>query len=152
MLAIWGAVLSSALAVWDVYKWRTSSRPRLSIFASGNMQQVGSPDKRVFVMVKVTNTGDKATTLNILALKYYATKPRRFGRSIPTKEGIFQPNTPTPFPYKLEVGSEWTGLVEETEELKEWARNGFVYFYIVDSWTKKPKQYAKTRFVLKPYE
>ena len=42
ILAVWGAVLSTIVFAWDIYKWRTSG-PRLRFFASGNMETVNMP-------------------------------------------------------------------------------------------------------------
>lgn len=153
-LAWWGALVATSVFVWDVYKWKKTGRPNLNISASGNMQQAHSLNSQTFIMIRVTNDGDKPTTISIPAFKYYKSKPSRWRKQTPDKEGacLDPANASAPLPHKLEVGSEWVGLINETDELMQWANDGFVYFYIHDSSTKNPRKYAQTRYILKPYQ
>ena len=59
---------------WDIFKWLTSG-PRLLVRAKTNMQ-VMPPDPRYppdqrYLMIWVSNGGDRDTTLTTIGLTYY---------------------------------------------------------------------------------
>jgi len=147
-LAWWGAVISTAVLVWDVYKWQKTSRPRLVVNTNGDFQDLDSNNPQKYVSLTVTNIGDKPTTLNLVTFKYYATKPKRWRKQNPDKSGVFldMVRATAPLPHKLDVGTEWSGLVFQTEELEKLARSGYFYVHAEDS-TKHTKS-ARSRFVL----
>jgi hypothetical protein len=45
-LAIWGAGLATAVALWDGYKWARHGRAELKIGVTGGMVSTDSTDKR----------------------------------------------------------------------------------------------------------
>jgi len=149
LLAWWGAVISTGVLAWDVYKWRKTNRPRLRVTAYGEFQDMDSNNPQKYVSLTVTNIGDKPTTLNFLTFRYYATKPKRFRKQDPDQLGVFMKmvRATAQLPYKLDVGAEWSGLVLQTDELEKLARNGYFYVHAEDSASKNGKS-ARYRFVL----
>jgi hypothetical protein len=153
VVAWWGAVIATFVFVWDIYKWRKAGRPQLRITAAGNMESVNAGTPRKFIVFRVTNVGDKPTTIETLALEYFKQRPPRWRNAMPDTEGVIaEPISPSKqLPHKLEVGEQWSCLIIETDEFRQWSREGYLYFYITDSATKDFRKFAKTRFEPKDY-
>jgi len=149
-LAWWGAAISTAVLVWDVYKWRKTGRPELKVRAHGDMQDAHSNNPQKYVVIHVTNTGDKPTTLSSISFRYYKRKPRKWLKTVSDKRGIFlEPIRATAeLPYKLDVGAEWSCLVYQSEEIEQMVRDGFFYIEADDSSTSNAVKNARTRLLL----
>jgi len=147
-IAWWGAIISTTVLAWDIYKWRKTGRPRLVVRANGNLQDADSNNPQKYVALDVTNVGDKATTLAVMTFRYYTTKPRRWRKQNAESRGLFNPLRPTaPLPYKLEVGARWSGLVFQTAELEKMARTGYFYVEAEDTHTQNASKFARGRLV-----
>lgn len=153
-IAWWGAILATAVFVWDVYKWRKSGRPRLVITANGNLIEasrgLNPPIKTTYISVKVTNVGDKATTLQLITFRFYKTSPRKWRKEKADKRGLFQsPISPSaPLPHKLDVGEVWSGMFLQTEEIEQMSKDGYFYFEAEDSSTFNAMKHARARLLL----
>ena len=148
-LAWWGAIIATAVLVWDVYKWRKTGRPTLEVRANGNLQDAHSRNPQKYIAIKVTNTGDKPTTLALITFRYYKSKLRKWRKDKSLQRGFFNPgNATSPLPYKLDVGAEWSCIVDQTPEIEKMAREGYFYVEAEDSSTSKPMKFARTRFLL----
>lgn len=149
-LAVWGAIVSTIVLVWDVYKWRRTGHPKLIIRASGNLRDAHSNNSQKYISVKVTNIGDKPTTIGLITYRYYKTKPGKWRRQWPEQRGFFNKpmNASAELPYKLEVGAEWSCLAVQTKEIEEMARNGYLYFEVEDTSTSNALAFSKTRFLV----
>src|SRR5947209_8348725 len=121
MMAVYGAVVATAVLAWDVYKWKTSGRPKLSAAATGNfvildeVKRVGKERATNHVSVKVSNVGDKDTTLHIVALQYYAKRPRWWRKQKPDYYLITPLHPSAPLPHHFVVGASCSCLFYETE-------------------------------------
>ena len=71
-VAWWGAVVATAVFIWDIYKWKTSGA-KISLKTSSNMKAFNIPNKEkdTWIVVTVENNGDRPTTITIVALKRY---------------------------------------------------------------------------------
>src|SRR5882672_12402037 len=86
VLAWTGALTGSAALLWDVYKWRHSG-PKLRIQIQPNtipqLPGVATISHYLNLMVTVSNSGQKRTTITQLNLAYYPTLWKRL-RQRPT--------------------------------------------------------------------
>src|SRR5262245_5025082 len=116
IIAIWGAVLSTSLGLFEFYKWRRSSHPRLDITANGPMvfATAGNllPAKK-FVVYNITNVGDRPVTVSLVSYRFFKQKPWSF-RKNPDERGLITPTRWADLPKKLEVGDTWTDALELT--------------------------------------
>jgi len=152
LLAWWGAVLSTAVLAWDIYKWRKTGRAKLTVRANGNLQDAHSRNPQKFIAITVTNNGDKPTTVALITFRYLKSKFRRWRKQKSEQRGFFNPGNPTaPLPYKLEVGAEWKCIVNQTPEIEKMSREGYFYVEVEDSSTSNHKKFARSRFVLDDY-
>ena len=138
-VAWWGAALSTVVFLWDIYKYLTSG-PRLRFSVHTDLIIMPSYDQKHYVQTEVTNYGDRSTTLTNIEL-YYFEKPWSWAywRNRPTTAAVLNiPNSFHSFPYELKPGNVWSGLTEQTPELKGWATKGVLYFYLHHSHHPKP--------------
>lgn len=142
--------MSTVIFVWDIYKWQKSVSPKLVIRANGNLQEANSKNPQTYIGIKVINTGNKPTTINWIALRYYKTKQSRWRKQKADKRGFFNEliRPTAPLPHKLDVGEEWSGLILQTEDIEKLSREGFLYFEVEDSSTSNVRAFSKTRFLL----
>ncbi|MFL6211185.1 MAG: hypothetical protein ACJ74W_20215 [Pyrinomonadaceae bacterium] len=148
-LAWWGAIVSTVVIVWDVYKWRKTGHPKLIVRANGNFQDAHSVNPQKYIAIKITNVGDKPTTLSLITFRYYKTKPSKWRKQEADKRGFFQPLRPSaPLPYKLEVGTEWSAMIYQTEELEEMAREGYFYVEAEDTSTLNAIKNSRSRLLI----
>ena len=111
LVAWWGALLSTIVLFWDIYKYRTAG-PRLCFRVRGGIILVPSDVKRTFVSSEVTNRGDRPTTITNLCVAYFK-KPRSLAwlRNRSTINMVVKnPIGGPPLPFKLEPGNVWLGL------------------------------------------
>src|SRR4051812_48329334 len=94
-IAWWGAIISTAVLAWDVYKWRKTGHPKLVVRANGNLQDAHSNNPQKYIAIKVTNVGDKPTTLALITFRYYKSKPRKWRKQKAEQRGFFNPGNPT---------------------------------------------------------
>lgn len=129
LVAWWGALLSTTVFFWDIYKYRKAG-PRIRFRVSAGMIIMPSHDKKVFVSSEVTNYGDRPTTITNLCVAYFE-KPFSFARlrKRATINGVVKNPVGAPaLPFRLEPCDVWRGLAEQTPELEKWGREGLLYF------------------------
>jgi hypothetical protein len=139
IVAWWGAILSTVVFLWDVYKYRTAG-PKLRLEVSTGMKSVNMPqyDGKTLIMGNVTNFGDRPTTITHFALQGYK-KKWHFGKiRVAGQSGIVPiPNTGQPLPFELKPGAVWTGIAFQ-ETVEAWGTEGIVYLFVHHSHSKKP--------------
>jgi hypothetical protein len=150
ILSIWGSVIGTAVAIWDVYKWKTAGRPKLSLTVSGPMISTDPRITQKFLSINVTNVGQAPTTLLGLTYRYFKTKPSNPGKDRPDEQGFFNlfVINPPPLPHKLDVGEIWKHLLELRPSVETMASEGYFYVEIEDSTTAKRSDLARDRVVL----
>lgn len=149
ILAWWGAAIATAVLAWDIYKWKRTGRPKLNVSVSTNMQMAGSSNPQKYLVFRVTNNGDKPTTLAVITYRFYESKPSRWRTSRSKGRGLFNPgNATTPLPYKLEVGEVWSGTAFQTPDIEKMAREGYLYIEVEDSSTLNFKKNARVRLLV----
>ena len=129
-VAIYAALVATTILIWDVVKWLRSG-PRLKTRANSGMQILNDPQRhgKTYISVKAANVGSSPTTITNLALAYYKNSWDRLRRKPANNFVAISPEiTPAhALPHILQVGEEWTGLIEQDAKLAEMAKNGLLY-------------------------
>lgn len=132
-IAAYAAVVSTFVLGWDAYKWLASGA-KVDISASLNMKMIGGveADPKTYVVVTAYNVGDRPTTITNLGGMYfdswwhaYVTKRK------PQKAFIInQPSQTQRIPYRFEVGDQWMGLADQTDDIHKMADEGYLFFIL----------------------
>ena len=126
-LVAWiGATTGIASVIWSIYAKVTANRPKLVVKAYANMIQMPRPPKNPrFLRVTVQNIGTAPTTLT--NVEFFEAIPRwklvlsQLRPSLRAGEihAIMNDYRGPQIPLKLEVGSEWTALMEQDESFDD---------------------------------
>lgn len=140
LAAWWGAGIATLVLGWDVYKWKTSGRPRIHVEVLPNRGIFNSPrhEGRTYVAVRVTNRGDRSTTITNLTGQWYRTLLHLLLQR--TKWGfvVASPGITQPIPHRLDPGAFWDGIIDQNKELEEHARTGVLLCRVYLSHTSRP--------------
>ncbi|MBI4650582.1 hypothetical protein HY745_04705 [Candidatus Desantisbacteria bacterium] len=136
--AWWGAIIATLVFAWDIFKWvmsgtflRLNVSPNMSILSSG----IQNPDESKYILIEVSNTGDKKTTITNLVGIYF----NSFWSKILCRKPDINLVVPTPayatkpLPYILEPGEKWNGSIEQNDELEKLMETGRFYWGICHS-------------------
>lgn len=133
LIAAYAAVISTFVLGWDAYKYLASGA-KINVSASMNMMIFGGyeKDENKYITVFAQNVGDRPTTITNLGGMYYSSWWRAyFFKRKPDEAFIVkQPTDSQPIPHRFEIGSQWIGNTLQTKELKEQAKNGFLFFIL----------------------
>lgn len=136
-VAIYAAIVATGTLYLQVRRWG----PRLYLTVSPNSLIVPSSDRQMYVVVKVSNRGSIATTINSHCVHIYDNWWKKFRRR-PSKSGVvLEPSLPLKLkslPYVLEPGSEWSGVIPQTGDYKKWVNSGHLYVAIYASHKNLP--------------
>lgn len=135
IIAVYGAIVATAVFGWDIYKWRISGA-RLCLSIVQNQVK----DLR-HTRVTATNRGDKPTTISRSAFLYYKGWPSWAKSLLPliqSKPDKSFPRRDTAFPLDIKRGGEW-GIVILDEEIKKIPKQGLLFFALYESHREKPK-------------
>lgn len=134
-VALYAAIVATAVLVWDIIKWRRSGA-RLKGIAGSNMVTfgMGPMDNQRHVVISVDNIGDRPTTVSGVYLQGYANRWRRFRRR-PDKSAVINSGLQAnyPIPHRLDVGANFKASVQQTPELEEWSRAHRLYAEVAHS-------------------
>lgn len=138
IVAWWGAILSTIVFLWDIYKHKTAG-PKLRFTVQANMETVNMPmyDGKTLIIATVTNHGDRPTTITNIGYQYY--EGRRFLRKrVPDRGAVIPaPSVVHPLPFELRPGAVWTGIAIQDPEIEKWATNGILDMFLSHSHTDK---------------
>lgn len=140
IVAWWGAIIATTVLLWDIYKWKTAGA-KIRLLVQSGMQMIGDPQRENLTLVtsRVTNIGDRPTTITTIGFKYYKNRWQKI-RNKPSQAYV----VPNPafnhqvLPYILEVGQEWLGGTNQTEDLEKMAKEGYLIMEVYDSVHTKP--------------
>jgi len=138
LLAWWGAILSTIVFGWDVYKFR-SAGPRLRFSIRTGMETIGVPhyEGKALICAEVTNIGDRSTTITNLGYEHFGKGLRFINRKNDKAAVILVPSLAQPLPFELKPGAVWTGLALQ-DEIEKWPTTGVLYMVLCHSHSKKP--------------
>jgi len=132
-IAAYAAVVSTFVLGWDAYKWLASGA-KIDMSVSLDMQVIGSyePEDKTYVALTAYNVGDRPTTITNLGGMYFDS----WWKAYITKRGaskafvINQPSQVQVIPYRFDVGDQWMGLADQTEDILKMAKNGYLFFIL----------------------
>ena len=129
-IAAYAAAVSTFVLGWDAYKWLASG-PKIDISASTGMKMLGGPmpDPKTYVSITASNVGDRPTTITNLGGMYFDSWWRAYVvRRKSTKAFIItQPSQAQRIPYRFEVGDQWIGLADQTDDIVQMAKDGYLF-------------------------
>jgi len=135
-IAAYAAVISTFILGWDAYKWLASGA-RIDLSASPGMKTLGGAveDPKTYISVTAYNVGDRPTTITNLGGMYYDSWWRAYVKRRKPNEAfiVAQPIGTQRIPYRFEVGDQWIGLVEQTEEITKKAKHGYLFLILYTS-------------------
>ena len=139
IVAWWGAILSTVVFLWDVYKHRTAG-PKIRFTVQTGMESVNMPvyEGQKLILANVTNYGDRPTTINSVGYLYF--NGRRFWRKKkPDKAAIVpNPSIAQPLPFELRPGTTWMGIAIQNADIETWSQTGILDMMLYHSHSKKP--------------
>jgi hypothetical protein len=139
IVAWWGAILSTIVFLWDIYKHRTAG-PRLRFTAQPGMETLNLPmyEGMTVILANVTNYGDRSTTITNLGYLYF--KGRQFFRKKMSDKAAIVPNPSAalPLPFELKPGVVWMGIAIQDPQIEEWATTGILDMMLYHSHSQKP--------------
>jgi hypothetical protein len=144
-LVAWiGASTGVASLIWNIYSKVTANRPRLIVRAYANMVQMPPPPKNSrFLRITVQNNGTTPTTItNVEFFKMLPLWKRVLFRFRPKMRAgeihaVLNDYKGPQIPYKLEIGSEWVGLMEQDASFEDWLNTDTLHCAIHHSFSKK---------------
>lgn len=135
-IAAYAAFVSTFVLGWDAYKWLASG-PRIDLSVSANMHRVGGAQKdpKTYLSVTASNVGDRATTITNLGGMYFDSWWRAYGRRRKAAKAfiITEPSQAQRIPYRFEVGDQWIGLADQTDEIEQMANDGYLFLILYTS-------------------
>jgi len=132
-IAAYAALVSTFVFGWDAYKWLASGA-KIALTASMGMKRIGGdvPDPKTHVSVTACNVGDRPTTITNLGGMYFESWWSAYiFRRKPTQAFIItEPSQAQRIPYRFEVGDQWIGLADQTEDVVQMAKDGYLFFIL----------------------
>ncbi len=135
-IAAYAAMVSTFVLGWDAYKWLASG-PKIDVSVSTGMKMLGGlePDPKTYVSVMASNVGDRPTTITNLGGMYFRSW---WGAYIVRRKAdeafiIAQPSQAQPIPYRFEVGEQWIGLADQTDDIVRMAKDGYLFLILYTS-------------------
>lgn len=131
LVALYAAILSTIIAVWELIKWR--ARNRVEVRCNPNMIFMPSTDKKKYVVTNVINKGEFPTTITHLLMFYWKNRADKvFNRN----RQSFIVNSDQ-VPKILNPGEQWMGQALQDDNVEKMASEGLLYFGIVHTMGKK---------------
>ena len=145
-LVAWiGATTGIASLGWNIYTKITGNRPRLVVKAYANTIMMPPPPRNPrFLRITVQNNGTAPTTITNVEFFNRATRWRRFLYKLRPKmqigdlRAILNDYQGPQIPLKLEVGSEWTAVMEQNDKFEDWLKTDKLWCGIHHSFSKQP--------------
>ena len=128
-VSIYAAVVSTAVALWNIFIWRRSG-PVLRGSLSANMSFIGMGpmDDETYIIFDVNNVGGRSTTITNIGLLGYASLWTRLrgkaARAAVINSGL---NATYPVPHELKPGSNFRASAIQNEELIKWSHDMRLY-------------------------
>ncbi len=139
LVAWWGAILSTVVFLWDIYKHRTAG-PRLRFTVQTGMETLNMPmyEGKTVILANVTNLGDRPTTITNLGYLYYE-KRKFFRKKKPDKAFVVpSPSSAQQLPFELKPGVLWSGIAIQDSQIEKWATTGILDMILYHSHANKP--------------
>ena len=140
LAAWWGALISTILLVWDVFKW-VHTGPIINVTVLPNMEVIGDipniNNTKNFISVEAVNNGNRGATITHLVIFFYKSYKCYLLKKA-TKSFIAIPAFSPQLPYLLNPGGRWIGGIVQQGDFEEMSQKGYLYCGIIHSGSKKP--------------
>lgn len=135
-IAAYAAIISTFVLGWDAFKWLASGA-KIDISASYGMKLIGGgvTDPKTYISVTAYNVGDRPTTITNLGGMYFETWWSAYITRRKPKEAfiITDPSQAQRIPYRFEVGEQWIGMADQTEDIINKAKSGYLFMILYTS-------------------
>ena len=132
-IAAYAAVISTFVLGWDAYKWLASGA-KIDLSASSGMKIIGGqvPDPKTYISVTALNVGDRPTTITNLGGMYFESWWRAYITRRKPEEAfiVTEPSQAQRIPFRFEVGAQWIGLAEQSDDIVQKAREGYLFLIL----------------------
>ena len=149
-IAAYAAIISTFVLGWDAYKWLAAG-PKIHVSASTGMKILGghAPDPKTYISITAMNVGDQPTTITNLGGMYFESWWRAYVMRRKPKEAfiVTEPSQAQRIPYRFEVGAQWIGLADQTDDIAEKSRIGYLFLIL---YTAHGGQGHRVRVEVKP--
>jgi hypothetical protein len=130
-VATYAAVLSSAIALWEFWKWRNRNAIRLT--CTPNMIEMPRRNKEAYIVANVVNLGDRPTTITHLCGYYWKTHWDYLLRRNRLSFIVNSPNVPK----VVQPGEQWMGQIIQDKEMDQRLTSGVLKIGVFHSLSKK---------------
>ncbi len=135
-VAAYAAIISTFVLGWDAYKWLASGA-KIDLTASAGMKIIGGEveDPKTYISLTAYNVGDRPTTITNLGGMYFESWWRAYiTRRKPNEAFIIStPSQAQRIPYRFEIGDQWIGMADQTEDIVQKAKNGYLFLILYTS-------------------
>lgn len=132
-IAAYAALVSTFVLGWDAYKWLAAGA-KIDLTASMGMKIVGGAahDPKTYVSITAHNVGDRPTTITNLSGMYFESWWRAYiVRRKPDKAFIItEPSQAQRIPYRFDVGDQWIGFADQSEDVLQMAKDVYLFFIL----------------------
>ncbi len=132
-IAAYAAVISTFVLGWDAYKWLAAGA-KVDVSVSTGMKIIGGldPDPKTYISLTAVNVGDQPTTITNLGGMHFDTWWRAYvTRRKPLQTFLVSmPSQGQRIPYRFEVGDQWVGMADQTADIEQRARNGYLFLIL----------------------
>ena len=140
-VAIYAAIVATGALALEIRRWfEAGPKLALTVIAKARIYGGIAPDESQYLSVRVTNRGDRPTTVTNFGLLQYESRYKQYQNQSSRSAIIVQPEGEwgPPLPHVLQPGTEWTGMAKYNDDLVEWAKTGKLYAAIHSSHARKP--------------
>jgi hypothetical protein len=132
-IAAYAAIISTFVLGWDAYKWLASGA-KIDLTVSTGMKIIGgsTPDPKTYLSITARNIGDQPTTITNLGGMYFESWWRAYVTRRKCSEAfiVAEPSQSQRIPYRFEVGDQWIGLADQTDDIIQNAKSGYLFFIL----------------------
>lgn len=132
-IAAYAAAISTFVLGWDAYKWLASGA-KIDLSASAGMKIIGGqiPDPKTYISVTALNVGDRPTTITNLGGMYFDSWWHAYVTKRKPKEAfiVTEPSQAQRIPFRFEVGAQWIGLAEQSDDIVQKANEGYLFLIL----------------------
>ena len=133
-VAAYAALLSTFIAIWELFKWWI--RNAVILRCHPNMQIFPSVDQKKYVLADFTNKGQIQTVITNLCLYYWDKWHHRFFKK-KWKHFWVKP-VGNAIPFTVQPGEIWKHKIIQNEEIEKMARDGYLYVVVFHSMSNNP--------------
>ena len=139
--AIYAAIVATGALALEIRRWFESG-PKLTLTVISQAKLYGGEvkDDREYLSVRVTNRGDRPTTITNLTLQQFPNLYRKHRHRASRLAVVIKPEGEWghSLPHLLEPGAEWMGMAAYDAKLIEWAKTRELYASIHSSHSRWP--------------